>query len=481
MLKRLIVAPILLMVIGMACQNEQPTRRISDVLTGYSEKTEGQDHLDLLVLLPKGVDQNSAFVGVDKEAGLLSKVPGSNSLYRQQGAKDKIETLGVVADVKVSLNDSIKIQSNESPGHRFDQLRAAGAEALDLTTVRNVVGVDELLNRFPSANGHGVKVAVFDTGIDFGINSLSAASKGKKLEGFYDFTNFGKVDLTPVSEGLTDIGLRFAEGLAPKKIIAKGILSEKQLAKDYLASEGIDLNGNGATLDEFAFILGLGDDGQYRVWIDIDGNGIISDPTSEILSDFNKSHQYIDMVGRGEQKGSHALAVTIHSEEVVQFHRVMHGHGTACALIIGGDAYGDGSLMGLAPKTTFLSYTLDVTGQDIYTMDQFLDMFLHAKEQVVDAISISWGFSTSDLASARFFADFLDQEISSQGILVAIAAGNNGPGVSSGPSDDYIPHHGFGVGAMICRPKPTMFMDGLGLIEMQWWTIQVLAPPEGAV
>ncbi|MFK7822613.1 MAG: S8 family serine peptidase [Oligoflexales bacterium] len=441
----------LVMVISLACQNEQPTQKISDAVEDFSRRTKDKDELDLLVLLPRGISQDKIISG--KEVELLAPLSDSKRLYRLQGPKELLKDLNIVANAKISLNDEIKISPNQRLGFVPSQFVLEDSSALDLLTVRNVVGVDALVKRFPEADGHGVKVAVFDTGIDFGINGLSGTEKGAKLQGFYDLTNFGEVKLDQVSDTLAEIPLSFAPGLAPKKIIAKGTLSEAQLAQDYLVPDGVDLNGNGSTTDLYSFVLGISNDDQYGIWIDLDGNGVIEDPETEFLKDFNTSSQYINMVDRGEKKGTHALAVTIHSEEKVQFHRVLHGHGTACALIIGGDGYGDGSLMGLAPKASFLSYTLDVTGQDIYTMDQFIEMFLHAKKQDVDAISISWGFSTSDLASARFLADFLDQEIASQGILVAIAAGNNGPGVSSGPSDDYIPHHGFGVGAMISQDQ----------------------------
>ena len=451
MLIRLITVSLSMMLLGVACQKEQPRSKISEVMPHFTERTEGKEELDLLLMLPKGSTKDKVID--NKEAGLLTKIQGAENLYRLQGSKDQLKDLDIDIGAKISLNDQVKIKPVASPQAKLGALDLGENSALDLLTVRNVVGVDEFLGRFPDADGHGVKVAVFDTGIDFGINGLSGIEKGSKLQGFYDLTNFGEVELSPVSDSEEGLPISFAPGLAPKKIIAKGILSEKQLAKNYQASEGVDLNGNGENADEFPFVLGLTDDDQYGVWIDLDGNGVIEDASLEILRDFNTSYQYADMVDRGDQKGSHALAVTIHSEDKVQFHRVLHGHGTACALIIGGDGYGDGSLMGLAPKTSFLSYTLDVTGQDIYTMDQFMEMFLHAKAQGVDAISISWGFSTSDLASARFMADFLDQEIASHGILIAIAAGNNGPGVSSGPSDDYIPHHGFGVGAMVSKAQ----------------------------
>ena len=69
---------------------------------------------------------------------------------------------------------------------------------LNALTVRRVTGVDRLRARFPEADGRAVKVAVFDTGIDFGVEGVSA---GGKLEGFYDLTGFGVVETRPIESG----------------------------------------------------------------------------------------------------------------------------------------------------------------------------------------------------------------------------------------------------------------------------------------
>lgn len=450
MLFRVLLVQLASLLLTVGCQKES-TLKVSQIMENFDLRTEGKSDIDLLILLPSSLSEHQ--LTAVRQAGKLTKISGSNRLYRLQGSKKQITKLELNTHTKISLNDEIRLTPMPSLDKSLSSLVSSHDKALELLTVRNVVGVNDLVQRFPAADGRGIKVAVFDTGIDFGVSGLSDPLQGRKLEGFYDFTNFGVVRLNPVLDEFTSVPFEFSAGLEPKRILATGILSERQLARDYLVAGGLDLNGNGSSDEQYHFVLGVDINDEYAVWIDLDGNGLIADPDTEILRDFNKSHQYIDMVRRGNQKGSHALAVTIHSESKVQFHRVLNGHGTACALIIGGNGYADGSLMGLAPNVSLLSYTLDVTGQDIYTMDQFIEMFLHAKNQGVDAISISWGFSTSDLGSARFFADFLDREIVSQGIMIAIAAGNNGPGISSGPSDDYIPHHGFGVGAMISKKQ----------------------------
>ncbi|MCX6124639.1 MAG: S8 family serine peptidase, partial [Proteobacteria bacterium] len=233
---------------------------------------------------------------------------------------------------------------------------------------------------------------------------------------------------------------------------------EKQLAKAYYAHLGVDLDGNQKTDDEFLFVVGHNRVGEKAVWLDRDHNGaidVVDGVSVEELTDYNSTFDFLNL-DRSTPSGARPLAVTISEfagKLAVQFHSMPGGHGTSCSIIIAGDGYANGHLSGMAPKAQLVSYVLDTVGEDVYSMDEFVAMFLHAKEQQVDAISLSWGFTTADLSSARFLADFLDKEIASAGVVIGIAAGNNGPGISSGLQDDYIPHHGFGIGAYISKTQ----------------------------
>jgi hypothetical protein len=369
-----------------------------------------------------------------------------------------LDTLSVGEDAIASVNTEVRINR---PAHLETESRPGSEQdILEALTVRSVTGVDRLVERFPEADGRGVKVAVFDTGIDFGVEGVST---GTKLDGFYDLTGFGKVQVTELTDaapqatytigGLT-VALPAALGMTSVK--STGVLSESALARAYDMAEGVDLNGNGEFADSFPFMIAIGPRGDLTALIDVDGNSAIAADGTESLGDYNTTKQWIDMYRTPQApSGARPLAVTLTSSADVQFHSVPGGHGTSCAVIIAGDGYADGRLIGLAPKATLTSYMLDADGQDFYTMDQLLAMFVHAKEDGVDAISISWGFATADLQSARFLADFLDREIASAGIVVGIAAGNEGPGYYSAVSDDYIPRHGFGVAALLSEVQAT--------------------------
>src|SRR6185295_19327879 len=236
----------------------------------------------------------------------------------------------------------------------------------------------------------------------------------------------------------------------PSKVQALGALDELALSRDYLAPTTVDLDAN-QKVDAFPYAVGVNLEGKSAVWIDANRDGVWSQ--NEELTDFNTTYSYINMRTDTAASGARALAVTINSPTDVQFHSGIQDHATGCSLIIGGDGYAGGRLRGMAPGVELVSFVLDASGQDVYTIDQFMKTFLKARDLGVDAISISWGFSTADLASARFVADFIDKEIASKGIVVGIAAGNDGPGLGTAVPDDYIPHQGFGMGALVTEAQ----------------------------
>ncbi|MCB9228837.1 MAG: S8 family serine peptidase [Deltaproteobacteria bacterium] len=451
---------LIMSLISLSCQQKpSPLARktISQILSDTSQDSSESsgDEMDVVILYP---DQESAQLdaaltvnGVQRET-----LDQDGRLIRLRGSAAAVGNMQPVPSARIASNSTFRIHPGPSVTAEPEHIAEKNNEASELLTVRSITGVSKLQQTYPHADGRGKLVAVFDTGIDFGVPGLSEIADGKsRLKGFYDFSGFGKVKVKPIPEDLAAIpGLpSFSDKIRPIRIDGYGVITEQDLAKNYYAGEAIDLNGNEQSDDQFWFITGINADNVPAVWIDTDGNKIINSRENQELTDYNSSYKYINMSLRGALSGTHSLAVTITDHENLQFHAVPHGHGTSCALIIGGNEYGDGTLMGMAPAANFLSYTLDATGQDVYTMAELIRMFIHAREQGADAISLSWGFSTSDLKSAQWFSEFLDREIAANGIIIAIAAGNDGPGIASGAADDYIPHHGFGVGAYLSKDQ----------------------------
>lgn len=422
-------------------EQNQSSNETVKYIARFDSETTAQEHIE----------------SVKAEGGQATTLRNDKKIVKAEVSSEAASRLEVPRQSEVVKDAVVKIKKSQSIDNRLNPSELAD----QVMTAKNVVGVDTLRTRYPDADGRGVVVAVFDTGIDFGLNGVSAGEGAdRKLVGFYDLTDFARVTLSGsqlVTEQsnvikIDDKEIRMAKSMAPKRIYGKGSLSEKVLARQYLAPQ-VDLDGNGKFNDSFLYLVGENAKGEPSVWVDINNDGQIKDAAAEELTDFNKTGKFVTMSTDTSPAGAKPLAVTFHNENEIQFHSVSNGHGTSCAIVIGGDGYANGYLQGMAPKTKFVSYMLDVTGQDVYTMSQFMDMFLHAREQKVDAISISWGFTVSDLKSARYFSRFLDEEIASHGIVIGIANGNEGPAFSSGYTTDYLPHHGFSVGAMISKDQ----------------------------
>jgi len=445
------------------------TRPLLDLIQSKDGKV---DYIISLKNVSDAKDHESALKG----RALIAHLDASGRTLRVQADARELGALQINEDALVHENTPVRViapqQLRNTPG------QAVEVDPQDLFMARKVVGVDALAARKPEADGRALKVAIFDTGIDFGVEGIERHPDGRqKLVGFYDLTGFGKVQATlldndALQESYTIEGrsVRFVGSALPQRIQSTGNLSELQMAKNYSLASGVDVNANNLVEDNFPYAVGVNHAGVAAVWIDLNMDGSL-DLVTEELTDYNTSYKYINTF-TGTPSGARPLAVTITSSTELQFHTVPEGHGTGCASIVAGENFANGRLIGMAPAADLMSYTLDASGQDIYNLDQFLGIFLHARDHGANLISISWGFATADLSSARFVADFLDREIAAAGVVIAIAAGNEGPGFSSAGPTDYIPHHGFGVGAYVSKDQARNLYGWTGTIEdtMVWYS-----------
>jgi hypothetical protein len=458
---RLVVGLLMGAVVSFSsCSKNGPEQKpVAPILSAAKPNAKGE--IDYVARFQNASEGRAHAAQVRAAGGTVENLDIEGRIQRVKIQASKLRALTVAESAELAPNAQIRLVQPSGPeaasGSRTD---GPGIDAIaeSYLTNRKVTGVEALLARFPEADGRGIKVAVFDTGIDFGIEGLFKFHDGRqKLVGFYDLTNFGRVtptqlpqDVPQAEYSVGDVTMKFAEGVKPAKVQALGAIDENQLSKDYLAPTTVDLDEN-QKVDKFPYAVGQNLAGKPAVWVDANRDGIWS--PNEELTDFNTTYSFINMRNDTSASGARALAVTIGSPTDVQFHSGIEDHATGCSLIIGGDGYAGGRLRGMAPGVELVSFVLDAAGEDVYTLDQFMKTFLKARELGVDAISISWGFATADLASARFVADFIDKEIASAGIVVGIAAGNDGPGLGTAVPDDYIPHQGFGLGALVTEAQ----------------------------
>lgn len=380
---------------------------------------------------------------------------------------DSLESVTVPSDAVVMRDTTWSARRPQADRESFAE---APDFAQNLLTARTETGVSALVERFPEADGRGVTVAVLDTGIEFKLPGISTFADGRrKVLAHHDLTEFGRVKAlatssdTYIADTIDAGGVTLQAGpeLKGLALLATGVLDEAAIAQAVREPAGVDFNENGKT-DRFPFVVTRAADQTTTVWIDADLDGTLSGKDREELSDFNSTGRSIDMVRTSGGSGA-ALAVTLFSDTEMQFHQIRGGHGTSCASIVAGNKYLAGRVDGMAPGSHLLSYVIDATGRDVYKSSTLLEMFLHARDEGADAISVSWGFATADLAAAQAFARVLDREVSARGVVMGFAAGNSGPGSFSAAADDYIPHLGYGLGAAITETQARNVYKWLGV------------------
>ena len=428
---------------------------LAKVVAGFEAKADGETKTAEMILhMPQGALQELD-KKVRKLGGSVQSLSASGNLVKVRLDKALVPEISVPAFVKGVLNSALRLTTNT--GSVAKNSEGASHPAQDFFTARKLVGVNALEERMGAADGREEVIAILDTGIDFGLQGIGTTPEGgRKLLGFYDRTDFGRVsveiltDTIPRPEYQVDEWtLELPERLHVQSVLASGVLTEKGLARTAYVSDGYDLNGNGEFEDRFPFLVGVNEAGQASVWVDLNLNGKIDDAQSEELTDFNSTYDFVLADPLVSPAGGKPLAVSIVDSTQIQFHSVRSGHGTACAAVAAGDRYAAGKLIGMAPKASLLSYIIDAGGQDNFTTEQLLSTFIHAADQGATVISVSWGFATADLASARFIAEILQKEVVDKGVVLVFAAGNEGPVSFSSGGTDYIPSGGYGVAAAV--------------------------------
>jgi subtilisin family serine protease len=308
-------------------------------------------------------------------------------------------------------------------------------------TVANYVpiGLPEFRREFGS-QGDGIVVAVIDSGIDPGHPALQATPDGRpKLVDWKDFTREGYVAASQaVARGpvfVSDDGRQFQLPAVPaaSRGARFGYLDEHNVP----GAINQDLDRNGLKIDRFGVLLvDVATPGRYdTVYVDTNNDSDFRD--EEPLQLYSTSHTY-GKLGRNRagQMGARRLNFAVASMDQggswVRLGFDGLGHGTQVAGVLG--AYTpDNAFAGVAPGVQIMALkAIKSTG----TGDWFdiKDAILYAARNGAKVINLSVGGLAA--GAARIFdsgaSDWLNQVAIDYGVLIVLAADNNGPGLSSG-------------------------------------------------
>jgi subtilisin family serine protease len=350
-------------------------------------------------------------------------------------------------------------------------LLAAAQDPLVGQMPKNDLGVAAFLAANPEYDGRGIRVAVFDTGVDPGHPFLQQTPDGRrKLVDWYDATTDGRLDTATVGEvaggqviGLSGRRLTLGSHLGAGEVhlgridldflppnLHGRVLGDRREAwererRPYLesvarleaAGEGVDEESPRETelarhFEEFRDhgpvfdVVVFRKDDSWRVVIDSDEDGDLDEEVA--LRGFKESGDWA--VLGDETNLNYAVAVEDEGQRVQLFYDA-HGHGTHVAGIIGSFDAADSNLNGIAPGVEIVAVKVgdgkfggSTSG---FAIAKAIDFAVEAGCQVAN---LSFG-------GPSFFADGLepDDEIIAEarrrGLILVTSAGNEGPSLTT--------------------------------------------------
>jgi tripeptidyl-peptidase-2 len=271
------------------------------------------------------------------------------------------------------------------------------------------------------ASGKGQLVAIIDSGIDPGHPDLQETSQGyRKIVDFIDLSNEGKVNLTSVEprDGFITI-----DG---KKIDVSKINNLSDVYKyGYLNLKFLPA--------EFGLreeqLLVVATAGKYRnsfdtIYVDSNFDGQISDQTP--LQVYSRQGEIVRIKGEGERSFNLLLAEMPAAGDYVKLGFDMLGHGTEVSGIVAAR----GTIQGVAPDAQLLPIkVMDRSGTT--SLKKIESAISLAADRGAKVAVVSMGQYQLQESEMQSLQQLLANVKKVSGMLVCIAAGNNGPGLGT--------------------------------------------------
>lgn len=337
----------------------------------------------------------------------------------------------------VGVNGAVTVDSST-------QEQAAGAPLNDAEAGRSMeinlapIGAREFQRQY-DVTGRNLTVAVIDSGIDPGHPALQATPDGRaKVVDWKDYTSEGYVstrqavawgDFFTTAEGGQ---YRLPDRPAGSQVARFGYL-EENLVLGYINQ---DLDRNGQKTDRFGVLLvDAATPGRYdTAYIDTNRDSSFRDERP--LRVFREQPGYVSLgqyrEGQLAERRLNLVVADIDPAGMsVQLGFDSHGHGTWVGGVLGG--YSPGGYAGVAPGVQLMALKVlkSTRGGDWFAIK---DAIQYAASHGASIINVSIGDLASGAAKAfdSGASNWLDRIAAQYGVLIILAAGNSGPGLSSG-------------------------------------------------
>jgi tripeptidyl-peptidase-2 len=346
---------------------------------------------------------------------LLSQAPEENILLAWQALPgEKMETAARrnygLLDYRLEDDGGLPLEESREPWHSLEITR----EELGAAALQGETGAD----------GSGEIIAIIDSGVDPGHPDLQETTGGqRKIVDWVNLTAEGRVELAgSVSAGSSRFnhqGVTYNLGKLSSRsgILKYGFLSEEEQQVDF------NLDGKKDAL----FLVVAADSRVKGVYdtIIVDTNGDRSLEGEEALQLFHVAGQVGFFPGPYDNMFNFVLAEIDAGGAFAVLGYDQIGHGTQVA----GVAAANGKIKGVAPGAQLLVIkVLDARGETEW--DRLEKGIRYAAEHGATVINLSLGYYQDESSGNNTLTRLVD-DLSKQGIVFTIAAGNQGPGVGT--------------------------------------------------
>lgn len=295
--------------------------------------------------------------------------------------------------------------------------------AASLAITKAAMGIPEL-SRETNADGRGQIIAIIDSGVDPGHPDLRRTSHNqRKIIGWANFTGEGLVKLegtvSATARVLSHQGLTYRLPSLESKsgILRFGFLEE--------SSQEADFNLNGSLTDRFLVVAADSKIAGVYDQIVLDTQGDRDLTGERPLGVFETDRQYASFAGPHGNSFNLVVSRLSPTGDEVLFGYDQLGHGTQVA----GVAAASGGITGVAPGARLLvAKVLDRNG--LTDWQRLAEAIRWAADQGADVINLSLGYYRDRSAGNNVLTKLVD-DLSAQGIIFTIAAGNEGPGIGT--------------------------------------------------
>jgi len=303
-------------------------------------------------------------------------------------------------------------------------------------------GVPQFALAHPTFDGRGVLIAILDSGIDPSAPGLQTTSTGlPKLIDLRDFSGEGRIDLRPISRrgdtlrvgGLRLLGASRVAALADGALLWGGIAEERPFGE----APAADFDGNGTVGDSLPIVVVKSGSG-WMLFTDTQRNGTLADDRP--VRDFAVARESF---GWSSTNQSPPLSFAVQFADsaggpLLDLFFDTSSHGTHVAGIAAGhDLYGVPGFDGVAPGARVLGLKIandargavTVTGSMVRALDYAIRFA--QERQLPLVVNLSFGVGNEVEGRARVDAQIDSVLEAHPDVVMTVAAGNDGPGLST--------------------------------------------------